>query len=665
MKKNLTRMLAVALIAMMLIPAFVTLVAGATETETETPTEELVNLYDPSKATINAIPKAESGAKSTDTVGKAGYLASAPIAVKRNQYIYVGPCFAPTDENSKNQEWAVAWYKGTGDYTAFKRIIELKENVIDTFDDGSVIYKIKVNNQNYKFAALATLAAYKDYVLMTIDQPFTKEDYYAYADAHEWDIDSAGLRPIPPKMAPEAPVDFEGTWNYFPREGDRDNEMVQFNNNNYVMSGYIPVVPGDLITMGAISTAETRSILYTYDAEFNEIRNYKRTDSSDIQYVENLGNSFATYSYTIPEKSDSNPDAKEVAYVKVSIHSGVYNDGDILVTKNQPFTGAELRAALGIAEPSDEVKAHPFFGKNALFVGDSISYGSYDAPPTYRNPSASWARRLALATGLIPSNISYPGASIGKTGLSNVKWEYDLLKTALMSKKQYQMIVFQGGVNDARQNIAVGEAMPADTDRKILVEEERLATFAGGLQLMFHDAKDKWPEAELYFIANFKLLPESVRNKDMNEYYAQAKVLCAEYGVHYIDLYDDVELYEVFDYTSDKVLPDLIHPTAASYDILFPTILRLFNATITEEPTVPGKPGETDPEETTPEVTTPEVTTPEVTTPVTPNNGDNNQGNEEPDGGLSTGAIIGIAAGAVAVVVGGFALYWFVLKKKK
>ena len=36
------------------------------------------------------------------------------------------------------------------------------------------------------------------------------------------------------------------------------------------------------------------------------------------------------------------------------------------------------------------------------------------------------------------------------------------------------------------------------------------------------------------------------------------------------------------------------------------------------------------------------------------------------DAGLGTGAIIGIVLGAVAVLgVGGFCLYWFVIRKKK
>ena len=59
--------------------------------------------------------------------------------------------------------------------------------------------------------------------------------------------------------------------------------------------------------------------------------------------------------------------------------------------------------------------------------------------------------------------------------------------------------------------------------------------------------------------------------------------------------------------------------------------------------------------------------------PDTPNNPDNtpDNPNNTPDdpsddtGGLGTGAIIGIVCGSVAVVgIGGFALFWFVIKKK-
>ena len=74
---------------------------------------------------------------------------------------------------------------------------------------------------------------------------------------------------------------------------------------------------------------------------------------------------------------------------------------------------------------------------------------------------------------------------------------------------------------------------------------------------------------------------------------------------------------------------------------------------------------------TTPGGDEPGTDTPGTDVPGTdvPGNDDPNTGNtDEPkddEGGLGTGAIVGIVIGSVAVVgVGGFALFWFVIKKK-
>ena len=442
---------------------------------------------------------------------------------------------------------------------------------------------------------------------------------------------------------------FEGLWNYFPRQAERDPLLRQHGNNTFVSSDFIPVNGGESLFIGALNREDYLSkptktsehhVITLYDADFKQLSTFKFLEA-ELQLIEDIGYGYGIYHYYVP-KYDPNL-GTPVAYVKIDVHAGIYNDGDILVTKNQLFTGKQLREALDIAELSDEAKAHPFYGKKALFIGDSISYGSYDTPPTYRNPSASWARRLALSTGLIPTNISYPGASVGKTGREGVKWEYELLKNELLSKRTYDIIVFHGGVNDARQSVAVGEALSSDTEYRTLVKQDRVATFAGGLQLMFHDAREKWPEAELYYVANFKLVPGSVMNRDMNEYFAQAKILCAEYGVHYIDLYDNLELYEAFDYESKEVLPDLIHPISIAYDTLFPTVLHLFNETLLEDNNTPDNNNQTN----------------------TPNNGDSNH-NHQQEYGPNIGAIIAIAVGATVVVATGvFALYWFGIKKKK
>lgn len=651
MKKKLTRAMAIALIAMMLIPSFSALSVSAEEI-VNTPPEEIVNYYDPTTATKDAQPDPSNNGLTIDKVGE---LASATItvakgtAVETGDTIYVGPCTT----NDQKLDWTLAFYKkapGTKEsYPASKKTYEMVNgNIVEngTFMDGSVIFAIKIP-AGTKAVALRALSTHFEHMLITVNQPFDKDGYFAYAEAQGWDLTESGLRPVPPKFAPEAPEGFDGLWNLFPQTTERDpllrqnvNDIAIFPNNKetaYVLSDYIPVTAGDTICMGAVSASESGEVLYAFDADFKQVKTYK---TATLTFKEDIGYGYAIYTCTIPEG---------ISYLKARVHIGIYNDGDILVTRNNVFNGAELRAALGIAELSEEAKAHPFYGKEALFIGDSISYGSFDTPPSYRNPSASWARRLAQATGLIPTNISYPGASVGDTGNKNIKWAYNLLKQQMrISIKQFDMVVFHGGVNDARQDIAPGEALPSTTDYKILSSDERTKTFAGGLQLMFHDARAKWPEAEMYFVANFMLVPDSVKNKDMNEYFDQAKILCAEYGVHYIDLYADEELYTVLDIESTDVLPDLIHPTGPSYDIMFPTILRLFNATIPEE-------------DDKQEDNTEDVTTPEVTTPVTPDAGD--QGSQEkPDNGISTGLIIGIAAAAV-VAIGGFALYWFVIRK--
>ena len=579
MKQKLTRLLAVLLIAVMILPSLAVLTVGAAENESEVPNiDDIENLYQ-----INSMTSAPSQEnKDANTTGEEGKLASKPFEVEKNGYIYVGPCPDPRiDANQNALDYIVYWYKKDGKYTSQKRFSELgsvsvdgtSPNVVGEFSNGTVILKIKVNSSNYKFAALKVPTTYADFMLVTVERPFTVDEYYAYADAQGWDIESVNLRPA---FANEAPKGYEGLWNFLPREEEYDATLTQqAATSEYKLSDYISVKEGDVITIAGIGAKESKSIVYAYgdiwsSGSFNEIRLYKKNDEG-MKLVEVLENDFAIYSFTVPEG---------ISYVRVSAQLGIYNNSDVLVTRNQPFTAAELREALEIAEISDEVKAHPFYGKKALFVGDSISYGAFDTPASYGNPVTALARRLQLATGLIPTNISHPNASVGKTDFKNVVWEYDLLTTALVSKKNYDMVIFQGGINDALKNVPVGEALPTSTDRDVLTEESRVKTFAGGLQLMFHDARIKWKDAELYYIASYKVSSAATNGVDMADYYAQAKALCQAYGVHYIDLYNNEELYQTFDYENVELFAsDLFTPTSEAYDLLFPAVLRLFNET--------------------------------------------------------------------------------------
>lgn len=660
MKKNLTRILAFILIAMMLVPTLATFAVSATGEAGETTEEtvdisDIVNVYELNK--LDSAPSTVN--KDGELTEEAGVLASKVFEMTHasdgDRYIYVGPCPDPRGNDKIYNDLIAYWYKKDGTAGGSpKKIGELQDNIIDEFPDGSVILKVKFGKSGstyLKYAALKLPNTFSEYILATCERPFTVKEYYAYADAQGWDIESVGLRIPPPAIAEEMPEDYEGLWNLFQTKATPDTSATQNSAANvYVQSNFIKVIPGDTITMGAISTKESQTVLYEYDADFNEIRKYKKGDSG-IDFVKAVGNDYAIYSHVIPARPVDkdgnliNPDAKEVAYVKVAVHSGLYNDGNVLVTKNQSFDPAAFLEALEIAEPSADVKAHAFYGKKALFVGDSITYGDYDTPASYINPSTSYARRLALATGLIPTNMSAAGATVGKTGKPNVKYEWDLLRTALMETKTYDMVIFQGGINDARQNIAVGEALPATTDRGVLVENARVATFAGGLQLMFYDAITEWPEAEIYYIADHRVNTDVTGDKDMSAYYAQAKALCAAYGVHYIDLYNDTEVNQILtdNASSDLYADDNFTPVKSTYDLIAPAVLRLFNASLNENLVKPDLSGDEEPETTTP---------------------DTNDTDTEPEG-LSIGLIIGIvAAGVVVLAGGGFALYWFVIRKK-
>ena len=586
MRQKWTRVLAALLIVMMLIPVVATISVSAEVAEDETINiDDIVNLYTLRRLDA-APPMGSKVSKDANVTDEAGMLASEPFEVTRtgDKYLYIGPCPDPRIEaNWKKLDYIVYWYKKDGTYTSQKKLMDLGNlnsdgvtygNIVGEFEDGSVILKVLISS-SYKYAAIKVPNKYAEFMLVTSERPFTVEEYFAYAEQQGWAVNGV-LRPMPPTYADEAPEGYEGLWNLFPRQDEYDASLTQqAASDKYKLSDNIRVQEGDVITIGGINAKESKAILYAYgdvwkDGTFNEIKQYKKTDAN-MKLVETLENDFAIYSFTVP---------KGVSNIKIRTQLGIYNNGDIFVTRNQPFTSLQLREVLGIAEDSDEVKAHPFYGKKALLVGDSIFYGAYDTPASYGTPATSFARRLELATGLISTNVSYPGASVGKTGLKNVVWEYDLLKTALIAKKNYDMVIFQGGINDALKNVPVGEALAADTDRNILLDESRVATFAGGLQLMFHDAKIKWPEAELYYIANCKTADTATNSADMTAYYAQAKALCQAYGVHYIDLYNDAELYQTFDYENAELFADdKFTPTSATYDLIFPTILRLFNQT--------------------------------------------------------------------------------------
>ncbi|MBR2926747.1 MAG: SGNH/GDSL hydrolase family protein [Clostridia bacterium] len=422
--------------------------------------------------------------------------------------------------------------------------------------------------------------------------------------------------------------DEEGTVlvNLFPRSGGRNKNLRKNANEDvYLTSSKIEVAEGDVLYLGAMRKEDSDEALLLYTAS-KSLQATKKMNS--LELVEDIGRGYGIYRFTVPSG---------VGFVEVRVHIGVYNDGDVLVTKNQPFTGVQMRAFLGIEEIPEEVKAHPYYGKKALFLGDSLTYGSYDTPQSYRNPSASWARAFAKEIGMEVTNAGVGGASIAK--LSTRPWIYNQYLD--QKDKAFDVIFLEGGGNDSGSGVEIGTPLPVDSSPAAL--EAATASFAGGLQWLLHSVKENWPDAELFYHSSFKFANKPKEGtQDLRLYFEQAKVLCQMYGVTYIDLYDDEKLYDSFYPAHPGYVPDKIHPTEMGYSLINPRLIELFNALAKA-----NAPSVQEPEAPSTDQPSPDVTEP---APVT-----STQASEQKTGGCQSAqgtlATAGFAAAAGAALV--------------
>jgi len=352
-------------------------------------------------------------------------------------------------------------------------------------------------------------------------------------------------------------------------EGRSDLEAGYGVNAKYWCTEPIAVTKDDVIYL-----VGTRSIGYhfsLFDKDGKGLGTATNVKPASLTVVEELakrGNeTYCIYSYTVPEN---------VGFVRVSQYAYTYLSNCALVTKNQPFNaeklnewctanGGDLDHLLGKDVVVDENS--PLYGKTALFIGDSITYGKgeYDVGA----PGLAWAGRLAEKYNMDVVNAGDSGARVSQTGQSG--FIIDGLG-AWNASKSPDMVVMHGGVNDARYNAEVPLGTIDSTDDK---------TFCGGLNLIFERAKKLCRGADLFYIANFYIPEGKGKVSNMSEYYELAKQICEKHGVTFIDLAGNEELNNTLANKNangqpnwSKYMPDRLHPNAAGYDVITPYIAK-------------------------------------------------------------------------------------------
>ena len=232
-----------------------------------------------------------------------------------------------------------------------------------------------------------------------------------------------------------------------------------------------------------------------------------------------------------------------------------------LLSALSPAFGARAESA----ERGYDVKETVLTGKKILFTGGSITEAYCERENQRRDLRYGWASRIGEHNQMRWITVARGGASI-----SNCRGDNTVLNQ-LKSKQDYSydIILLQGGTNDAWDSVPVGKL----TDGFDAGSYD-LSTFAGGLEATISFAKEHFPDAWIAYNITFRLpLATQGRMSDMSDYVRLIQEACDKWGIPYLDMYNDDELNELLEVgKSTKYLSEHIHPNSQAYDLLYPVV---------------------------------------------------------------------------------------------
>ena len=224
----------------------------------------------------------------------------------------------------------------------------------------------------------------------------------------------------------------------------------------------------------------------------------------------------------------------------------------------------------------------PLAGKTILFAGDSITEAICERYNPLTTPIAGWPGRVGTANCMSFVNSGVSGATMSLVNVwnsaSTAVSSRNVIYNQLVNNKgtKFDLIVLQGGVNDAWCSAPVGSMTAADNFDESTFD---VSTFAGGFEYTIAYAKKTYPEAKIGFIVNFAM-PASTngRTSDMSEYFSVAKAICDKWNIPYMDLYNNAEVTGRLQPTTRYALGDYVHPNNRGYDILYPYVEQFVKA---------------------------------------------------------------------------------------
>ena len=318
MKKIFARPLCIILMLAMLVP-MMSVMASAAEAD-------LVNLYDASKAVCGT---PNTGARDNEPAWNGNYYCTDVIYVKEGDVITVGPVF-------NAQGYYFTTFNADGSLNTGKiKYADCTE--IEVIQGNLVIVKWTVPAGTDSFR-MATSQMFVDSTLITKNQEFGKADYLAYMAKNKIDLpffNGENAKDLVNKF-PTSDATFAGRGS---NKGDVADEK-------YMTCDYIPVVEGDVIYFGAAAVGQNYQLVL-YDADKKPTTHVNK---NYMVFVEALDDTHAIYAYRMRPGT---------AYVRFVAPTDVYNNGQQLVTINQPFTAEGYNNFFNPPETTEPAPADP------------------------------------------------------------------------------------------------------------------------------------------------------------------------------------------------------------------------------------------------------------------------------------------------------------------
>jgi lysophospholipase L1-like esterase len=199
-----------------------------------------------------------------------------------------------------------------------------------------------------------------------------------------------------------------------------------------------------------------------------------------------------------------------------------------------------------------------------LFLGDSITEGVGAS-----SSETNYVSLVGKKTGHEVINYGVSGTRIArqKRVSASTKWDYDFRLRLTVMPDEADLVFIFGGTNDfGHGNLHLGKVGEMDEN-----------TFCGGLYLLLDALIEKYGKEKLCFLLplhRFNEDPQACKGENadelgapLSEYIECMRKILSEYGIEYIDLYENGFAKPLID-TGDEYTADGLHPNDNGYEFL-------------------------------------------------------------------------------------------------